>query len=227
MLLNNSIAPVITVDGPSGSGKGTVSAQLAKELGWHFLDSGAIYRALAFIVKKTVNTLEEDRLLPLVDELINLSFIYSPDNKLAIHWKQCDITERIRTENYGRLASQLGALPRLRQALLAYQRAFRKAPGLVADGRDMGTVVFPDALLKIFLWATLQERAKRRYLQLKARGKRVSLGSVQAALEQRDNQDKQRSSAPLKAAETAFIIDTSHLSVQEVLQCIKRKLQFS
>lgn len=166
-------------------------------------------------------------MLPLVNQL-TLRFISdSSDNKLKILWEQRDITEDIRTEEFGRLASRLGAYPKVREALLDYQRAFRKAPGLVADGRDMGTVVFPDAQLKIFLFASPEERAKRRYLQLKARGKRVSLDAVRTELEQRDNQDKQRSTAPLKAAEDAFMIDTTHLSVQGVLQRILDKLQVS
>jgi len=225
MLLESTPVPVITIDGPGGSGKGTVSSQLAKKLGWHFLDSGAIYRAFAFIAVETATPLEEASLLPLVNQL-TLRFISNPaDNKLKILWEERDITEGIRTEESGRLASRLGAYPKVREALLDYQRAFRKAPGLVADGRDMGTVVFPDAALKIFLFASPEERAKRRYLQLKARGKRVSLDAVRTELDQRDNQDKQRSTAPLKAAKDAFMIDTTHLSVQDVLQRILDKLQ--
>lgn len=215
--------PVITIDGPSGSGKGTISSRLAKELGWHFLDSGVIYRAFAFIAQSTNTPLVEAQLLPLVHKLA-LEFIESSENKLRILWRQRDITDTIRTEECGRLASLIGTYPKLREALLDYQRAFRKPPGLVADGRDMGTVVFPDASLKIFLTATPQERAKRRYLQLKARGKHVSLGAVRTELEQRDIQDKQRSAAPLKIAENALIIDTTHLGIQDVLQHIKKQL---
>ena len=220
-----SIPPVITIDGPGGSGKGTVSSRLAKELGWHFLDSGAIYRAFAYIAQTTLGSppFTEEQLLPLIAGL-SLRFTLSPTNKLEIHWQQQDITETIRTEEYGQLASQIGVYPRLRTGLLTYQRAFRKVPGLIADGRDMGTVVFPDAVLKVFLLATPEERAKRRYLQLKARGKHVSLEAVQTELELRDTQDKQRLSAPLKAAEDAFIIDTTHLSVPDVLQRIKNRL---
>ncbi|WP_218814889.1 (d)CMP kinase [Rickettsiella endosymbiont of Dermanyssus gallinae] len=227
MLLENTPVPVITIDGPGGAGKGTVSSRLAEKLGWHFLDSGAIYRAFAFIAVATYTPFEETSLLPLVKQL-TLRFISdSSDNKLKILWEQRDITEDIRTEESGRLASRLGAYPKVREALLNYQRAFRQTPGLVADGRDMGTVVFPDAQLKIFLFASLEERAKRRYLQLKARGERVSLDAVRIELEQRDNQDKQRSTAPLKAAEDAFMIDTTHLSVRDVLQRILDKLQVS
>lgn len=221
----NKSIPVITVDGPSGSGKGTISSQLAKELGWHFLDSGALYRACAFIAKATSTPLEEDPLSSLI-KTVELHFLIEPrHNTLRILWGQHDITAIIRSEEYGYLASQIAIYPKVRQALLASQHAFRKAPGLIADGRDMGTVVFPDARLKIFLSATIEERAKRRYLQLKAKRKHVSLESVQIELEQRDYQDKQRSIAPLKAAKDAFIIDTTHLSIQEVLQRIKAKLQ--
>lgn len=225
LLKGGSAVPVITIDGPAGSGKGTVSSKLGKRLGWHFLDSGAIYRAFAFIAVTTATRIEEAALLPLCDRLTTLRFVNNtPDNKLKIFWEQRDITEAIRTEEIGRLASQLSAYSKIREALLHYQRAFREAPGLVADGRDMGTIVFPDAQLKIFLVASLEERAKRRYLQLKARGKHVSLVAVRTELEQRDNRDKQRAAAPLKAAKDAFIIDTTHLSIEDVLQLILDKL---
>ncbi len=229
MLLNtdesSSLVPVITIDGPSGSGKGTISSLLAQELAWHFLDSGAIYRALAWFALLTKTPLEEESLLPLIQQLA-LSFSLHPsDKRLQIFCEQRDISEIIRSEEYGRLASQLGAYPKVRQDLLAYQRAFRKAPGLVADGRDMGSVVFPDASLKIFLEASLEERAKRRYLQLKAKGKHVSLNAVRAELERRDSKDRQRPIAPLIAPVGATIIDTTHLSIQDVLQRIKAKLQ--
>jgi CMP/dCMP kinase len=216
--------PVITLDGPSGSGKGTISHLLAQELAWHFLDSGAIYRAAAWIAVSTQTPFEEDSLLPLVADLdLNFS-VQASDQMLRIFWQQRDITDSIRTQEIGQLASQLGTYPKIRQALLAYQRAFRRAPGLVADGRDMGSVVFPDAELKIFLEASLEERAKRRYLQLKVKGKHVSLSAVRAELEQRDCQDRRRKVAPLIAPRGAVTIDTTHLSIQEVLQLIKSKL---
>lgn len=216
--------PVITLDGPSGSGKGTLSYLLARDLAWHFLDSGAIYRAAAWIAASTQTPFEEDKLLSIVANLdLNFS-VRTSDQMLRIFWQQRDITDSIRTPELGQLASELGAYPKVRQALLAYQRAFRRAPGLVADGRDMGSVVFPDAELKIFLEASLEERAKRRYLQLKATGKHVSLDAVRSELEQRDRQDRQRPIAPLIAPRGALTIDTTHLSIQEVLQRIKSKL---
>ena len=231
MLLNSPknssslVVPVITIDGPSGSGKGTISRLLAKELGWHFLDSGAIYRALAWLALFTQTPLEEESLLPLVKQLV-LDFRLRPsDYMLRVFCKQHDITDIIRSEEYGHLASQLGAYAKVRRELLDYQRAFRKTPGLVADGRDMGSVVFPDAPLKVFLEASSEERAKRRYLQLKGKGKHVSLNAVRAELELRDSKDRQRATAPLIAPLGASIIDTTHLSIQDVLQCIKAKLQ--
>ncbi|WP_339051521.1 (d)CMP kinase [Rickettsiella endosymbiont of Xylota segnis] len=216
--------PVITIDGPSGSGKGTISHLLAQELGWHFLDSGAIYRAAAWIAIATQTPIEEDSLIPLATNLALNFSVHSSEQLLRIFWRQQDITDDIRTEEIGQLASKLGGYPKVRQALLAYQRAFRRAPGLVADGRDMGSIVFPDAQLKIFLEASLEERAKRRYLQLKARGKHVSLNAVRVELEQRDRQDRRRPVAPLIAPKEAITIDTTHLSIQEVLQLIKSKL---
>ena len=231
MLLNSPknssslVVPVITIDGPSGSGKGTISRLLAKELGWHFLDSGAIYRALAWLALFTQTPLEEESLLPLVKQLV-LDFRLRPsDYMLRVFCKQHDITDIIRSEEYGHLASQLGAYAKVRRELLDYQRAFRKAPGLVADGRDMGSVVFPDAPLKAFLEASSEERAKRRYLQLKGKGKHVSLNAVRAELELRHSKDRQRATVPLIAPLGASIIDTTHLSIQDVLQCIKAKLQ--
>lgn len=216
--------PVITIDGPSGSGKGTISHLLAQELGWHFLDSGAIYRAAAWVAIATQTPIEEDSLLPLATNLALNFSVPSSEQLLRIFWRQQDITDDIRTEEISQLASKLGGYPKVRQALLAYQRAFRRAPGLVADGRDMGSIVFPDAQLKIFLEASLEERAKRRYLQLKAKGKHVSLNAVRAELEQRDRQDRQRPVAPLIVPKEAITIDTTHLSIQEVLQLIKSKL---
>lgn len=227
MLLNSeksAVIPVITIDGPSGSGKGTISYLLAQDLAWHFLDSGAIYRIAAWVAAQTQTPFLEKQLLPIMVDLERNISVQTLAKQLRIFWQQQDITESIRTEKIGQLASKLGTYPKVRQSLLAYQRSFRRAPGLVADGRDMGSVVFPDARLKIFLDASLEERAKRRYLQLKAKGKHVSLSAVRAELEQRDHQDRQRPVAPLIVPTGAIIIDTTHLSIQEVLQLIKSKL---
>lgn len=230
MLLNtqkSSSIPVITIDGPSGSGKGTISCLLAQDLAWHFLDSGAIYRIAAWVAAETQIAFEEQQLLPIMSDLERNISVQRIAKQFRIFWQQQDITESIRTQEIGQLASKLGTYPKVRQSLLAYQRSFRRDPGLVADGRDMGSVVFPDATLKIFLDASLEERAKRRYLQLKAKGKHVSLSAVRAELEQRDRQDKQRTVAPLVVPTGALIIDTTHLSIQEVLQLIKSKLSLA
>ncbi|TLY47463.1 MAG: (d)CMP kinase [Gammaproteobacteria bacterium] len=227
MLLNSeksSSIPVITIDGPSGSGKGTISYLLAQDLAWHFLDSGAIYRIAAWVATETQTPFEEDRLLPIMSDLEQNISVQTIAKRFRIFWQQQDITESIRTEEIGQWASKLGTYPKVRQSLLVYQRSFRRPPGLVADGRDMGSVVFPDAKLKIFLDASLEERAKRRYLQLKAKGKHVSLSAVRAELEQRDCQDRQRPVAPLVVPTGAIIIDSTHLSIQQVLQLIKSKL---
>jgi CMP/dCMP kinase len=226
MLLSTqkSSIPVITIDGPSASGKGTISRLLAQELSWHFLDSGAIYRAAAWIAVSTETPFKEEKLLPLMANLDLHFSVVDSDKTLRVFWQQHDITPSIRTPEIGQLASQLGVYPKVRHALLAYQRAFRRPPGLIADGRDMGTVVFPDAELKIFLEASLEERAKRRYLQLKVAGKHVSLNAVRAGLAQRDCQDRERPVAPLIVPQGAVTIDTTSLSVQEVLQLIKSKL---
>lgn len=216
--------PVISIDGPSSSGKGTISCLLAQDLAWHFLDSGAIYRIAAWVAAAAKIPFEEESLLPIMADLERNISVRSIAKRFRIFWQQQDITESIRTEAIGQLASKLGTYPKIRQSLLAYQRSFRRAPGLVADGRDMGSVVFPDAKLKIFLDASLEERAKRRYLQLKAKGKHVSLSAVRAELGQRDHQDRQRLVAPLIVPTGAIVIDTTHLSIQEVLQLIKSKL---
>lgn len=216
--------PVITIDGLSGSGKGTLGQLLARELSWHFLDSGAIYRAAAWRALSTQTPFEEAKLLPLMDDLSLHFSTRVSDQTQRFFWQKQDITTSIRTPEIGQLASQLGTYPKIRKALLAYQRAFRRAPGLVADGRDMGSVVFPDAVLKLFLKASLEARAKRRYSQLKLTRKHVSLDAVRTELEQRDRRDRERLLAPLVAPSGAITVDTTNLSIQDVLQLIKSKL---
>ncbi len=207
--------PVLTIDGPSGSGKGTVSRALARRLGWHFLDSGAIYRALALSVLARGVSLEDEAAVAKVAKEMALEFICNDRVQVVVDGK--DVTDLLATEECGQLASKIAALAKVRQALLLKQRAFRKAPGLVADGRDMGTVVFPDAPYKVFLTATLDERARRRFLQLKAQGLDVNLGQIIKDLEARDRRDRERKEAPLVPAGDAVTIDSSDLSVEEVI----------
>lgn len=213
--------PVITIDGPSGSGKGTVAALLAGKLGWNFLDSGALYRLLAFAARNHGVDLTNEEALKVLAEHLDVQFGAARDGHgMVIILEGEHVTEAIRNETVGASASQVAALPVVRTALLQRQKAFREAPGLVADGRDMGTVVFPDAPLKIFLTASAEERARRRYLQLKARGDDVNLASLLEEIRERDERDTQRAVAPLKPAEDAIQLDSTTLSIEEVLQRI-------
>ncbi len=209
-------APIITIDGPSGTGKGTISLMLASHLGWNYLDSGAIYRVLAYAANKAeVSSKAINRLTDLAIGL-QLHFEIKNDEACLVYLDHKDITEAIRTEDCGQKASELASLAEVREALLERQRAFAESPGLVTDGRDMGTVVFPEAPLKIFLFASQQERAHRRFQQLKQRGSDVSLEQVIEELEKRDRRDTSRSHAPLKPAQDAIKIDTTSLSIVQV-----------
>jgi len=213
--------PVITIDGPSGSGKGTVAALLAGKLGWNFLDSGALYRLLAFAARNHGVDLTNEEALKVLAEHLDVQFGAARDGHgMIIILEGEEVTESIRNEQVGAGASQVAALPVVRAALLQRQKVFREAPGLVADGRDMGTVVFPDAPLKIFLTASAEERARRRYLQLKARGDDVNLASLLEEIRERDERDTQRAVAPLKPADDAIQLDSTILSIEEVLQRI-------
>ncbi len=210
--------PVITVDGPSGSGKGSVGLRLAKTLGWHFLDSGALYRVLALAGDKAGQLQNEEALSKLVTK-INVTF----DDAILLEGQ--DVTDKIRSEYCGNLASQIASYPLVRAALLPKQRAFLKPPGLVADGRDMGTVVFPKAVFKIFLEASLAERAKRRYLQLKNIGQDVTLQGLLDEVAKRDARDKQRAIAPLAPASDAWVLDTTGKGIEDVCAEILREIQ--
>lgn len=215
-MINSKKIPVITLDGPSGTGKGTISQMLASHLGWHFLDSGALYRVLAYAAEtKHILFSDIDSLVNLAHNL-NLRFMVDTSSATHVMLDDIDITETIRTEQCGQNASKIAALPPIREALLARQRAFAKSPGLVTDGRDMGTVVFPEADLKIFLYASTKERASRRYLQLKNKGNDVSLAQVVNELTMRDERDSARACAPLKPATDAVLIDTTTLNVVQV-----------
>ncbi|MDR3442369.1 MAG: (d)CMP kinase [Legionella sp.] len=212
--------PVITLDGPSGTGKGTLCHLLAKHLQWHMLDSGAIYRVLAYAAKKNKINLDAVEELTDLARTLNLQFKSSDDNASLAFLDGEDITSFIRSEECGQEASKVAVIPEVRQALLERQRNFAQAPGLVTDGRDMGTVVFPDAVLKIFLYANEGERANRRYLQLKEKGNNVSLAQVVEELAKRDARDTARTHAPLKPAADAVQIDTTSLTVTQVFDAV-------
>ena len=213
---HSSTAPVIAIDGPGGSGKGTVSMRLAQELGWHFLDSGALYRivAVAAMDRKIASDAG-----PSLDELaqqLDVKFGFS-DEGMVILLDGNRITDRLRSEEVSAFASEVATIAAVRAALVGLQRAFRKPPGLVADGRDMGTVIFPDAILKIFLTASVDARADRRYKQLKEKGESVNLSRLFRDIEKRDARDSSRSVSPLKPAADAHIIDSTEMSIDMVL----------
>ena len=219
------LAPVITIDGPSGSGKGTVAGILAKRLGWNLLDSGALYRLLAFAAGNHGVALDNEALLEKLAAHLDVQFIGATDGKPArIILEGDEVTHAIRSETVAAGASKVAALPAVRDALLQRQRAFLEFPGLVADGRDMGTVVFPDAPLKVFLTASAEERARRRYLQLKAKGDDVSLSGLLDEIRARDERDTQRAIAPLKPAADAIQLDSTELSIEQVLERIMSEI---
>ena len=209
--------PVITVDGPSGSGKGTVCRLLADKLGWDVLDSGAIYRVLSLAALHHQIALDnEEGLVPLAANLDVQFLVDSQTNAGKVILEGEDVTTTIRNEEVGAAASKFAALPRVREALLRRQRAFRTENGLIADGRDMGTVVFQDAPLKIYLTASAQERARRRFVELNTRGLDVTLSGLLQDIQARDERDMNRTVAPLVPAEDAIEIDTSDLNAQQV-----------
>ncbi len=212
--------PVITIDGPCGSGKGAVSKLLAEKLGWQLLDSGAIYRTLSLVVMRKKIPLDDVQLLADAGKNLNVKFVNSSGKPQKITLDGEDITVNIRSEKCGTTASKISSFEEVRAALIEYQRSFQKAPGLVADGRDMGTVVFPKAKLKIFLAGGVKERAKRRLLQLQKQGINANLGTILKDLAARDERDCKRLVAPLKPDIDAVIIDTTKLSIDEVLQQI-------
>ncbi|WP_425915649.1 (d)CMP kinase [Pseudomonas sp. GWSMS-1] len=215
------VAPVITIDGPSGSGKGTVAGLLAKQLGWNLLDSGALYRLLAFAAGNHGVDLTNEEAMKLLAAHLDVQFIAAGDGRgQRIILEGDEVTDLIRNEQVGAGASLVASLPAVRDALLQRQQAFQEMPGLIADGRDMGTVVFPDASLKVFLTASAEERARRRYLQLKAKGDDVNLASLLDEIQARDERDTQRAVAPLKPAADAIQLDSTELSIEQVLERI-------
>jgi len=216
--------PVITIDGPSGTGKGTICKLLAKHLNWNFLDSGALYRALAYVAVKKDISLDNAEQLAQLAENLNLEFQLE-DDKEKIIFEDEDISLKIRSERCGQNASTIAVYPNVRDALLERQRTFAKMPGLITDGRDMGSVVFPDAELKVYLDASTEERARRRYLQLKKKGNNVSLAEVVDELVKRDKRDTLREASPLKPAVDSEIIDTTYLNITQVFNYVLKLVE--
>ena len=208
--------PVITIDGPVGSGKGTIARRVAAALGWHLLDSGALYRLVALAaVRRGIELQDVDGLVVLAGSL-DARFSSDDSGGEQIWLDGVDVTQDVRTEECGAGASSVAVLQPVRDALLGLQKSFRRQPGLVADGRDMGTHVFSDAGLKVFLTATAKERAKRRHKQLKDKGIDVSLAALSRDIEERDRRDSERSVAPLKPAAEARILDSTGISIEDI-----------
>ena len=205
--------PVIAIDGPGGAGKGTISRWVAQQLGWHLLDSGSLYRITAYAAGKAGVALEDSEAVARIARSLNVHF----DDGVRVLLDNNDVSDAIRSEEGGRAASVVAADAAVRDALIERQRGFAQPPGLVADGRDMGSVVFPSAGLKIFLTASVQERARRRYKQLKDKGMDVSLPALSRDMEERDRRDSERSVAPLRVAEGARTLDSTELEIQEVV----------
>lgn len=208
-------AAVITVDGPGGAGKGTLCQRLALALGWHLLDSGAIYRVLALAVLRQQLPINDESAIISLAKSLDIRFL-SQHNQLLVMLAGDDVSLAIRSQEVAEIASKLAAFTGVRQALLLRQRDFRQPPGLVADGRDMGTVVFPDAPVKIFLDASAQQRARRRMQQLQQQGFSVNFASLLAEIQQRDERDRNRSVAPLVPASDALLLDSTHLTIDQV-----------
>lgn len=217
--------PVVTIDGPSGSGKGSLCQSLARQLGWHLLDSGALYRIVGVAAVDQGVDLDDETALAELAQHLDVGFAPSvPGEPAGVLLGGEDISARIRSEQGGEYASRVAVHPAVRQALIGLQRSFASAPGLIADGRDMGTVVFADAPLKIYLTASAEERARRRFEQLRSRGENVNLAALLEDIHARDKRDTERSEAPLKPAADAWIIDSTALSISEVFDQVLQRV---
>lgn len=214
----DAIIPVLTIDGPSGSGKGTISRIVAARMGWHYLDSGALYRVVGYAAGRDRADVADPAAMAALAARVGIRFVADRDAEPRVLVDGVDATDAIRTETAGAAASVIAAMPPVRQALLERQRDFRQPPGLVADGRDMGTVVFPDAPCKVFLTASAGQRAQRRHKQLKEKGLSVNMADLLRDILARDARDAERAVAPLKPASDAVLIDTTDVPVDRVVE---------
>ena len=220
------IAPVLTIDGPSGVGKGTVARIIAQKQGWHILDSGAIYRAFALAVDARDVAISDEENLEKIAQTLDLEFKTQTNSELvSVYLDGQDVSKELRSEKTGEMASKIASIGVVRQALLKRQQDFAQAPGLVADGRDMGTVVFVDAPYKVYLTASAEERANRRLKQLQNQGYKGIISQILAEVEARDARDSSRKHSPLKPAKDALIIDTTELSIDEVITQVSELIQ--
>ena len=217
--------PVLALDGPSGSGKGAVGVEIAQTLSWNYLDSGALYRIVGLLAEKRQIALDDARGLAELARDMDISMPLPGQGEVQILLQGEDVSEEIRGETRGQAASQVAAIPGVRESLITQQRKALRPPGLVADGRDMGSVIFPGALLKVYLTASVEVRAQRRYKQLIAKGFDVTLPRLRAAIQRRDEQDTTRTSSPLVVADDAVVIDTSAFSLDEVVAKVMHELQ--
>lgn len=210
-----SPVPVIAIDGPSASGKGTVAQLVAQRLGWHYLDSGALYRLVALAGQQRGIAWQDEAALAQMAAGLDIRFADG-----EVYLDGANVSEQVRSEAMSRGASEVAVHPAVRQALLDLQRSFRKPPGLVADGRDMGSVVFPDAACKIFLTASASVRAERRYKQLIEKGNAANMAAILQDLQARDARDRARTVAPLRQCEDAMLLDTDHLTIEQAVQAV-------